>query len=69
MSSVRRTFAGVVLALLTILYLRSQQAAFTGEAAQYAEQIDRQPIQLLSLIIFLAALLLALIPDREAPAE
>jgi hypothetical protein len=65
MSSIRKTLSYVVLALLTLGYLASQWAALQGTAPDYSARVDVPPVQTLSLIIFIAALVLAFIPDRE----
>jgi hypothetical protein len=65
MSSVRRLLGIVVLAMLTLGYLASQYAILYGDPVGYAARVDIPQVKYLSLFLFLAALVLAVIPDRE----
>lgn len=67
MTKVRMMVAVVTMLLLAVGYLASQYAYFQGNAPDYAAKIDSPPVVALSLVIFLAALILFLIPEREEP--
>ncbi len=69
MTSLRRLLSYIVLSLLTLGYLASQWAALTGVAPDYAARVDIPQVKLLSLLLLVAALVLAFIPDREAENE
>jgi uncharacterized transporter YbjL len=69
MSSIRRLVGGIVMGLLVLGYLASQVAALTGTAAEYAARVDQLPVQMLSLFLFLTALGLAVVPDKEESAQ
>ncbi|MEZ0326873.1 MAG: hypothetical protein ACAH95_13315 [Fimbriimonas sp.] len=69
MSSLRRLLSYVVVALLTLGYLASQWAALNGTASDYAARVDIKEVKLLSLLLLIAALVLAFIPDREVEPE
>jgi hypothetical protein len=58
-------FSAVVLVLLGTGYLSSQYFALTGTAAQWGRMIDQPPVVWLSLGILVAAVALALLPERE----
>ena len=68
MSSVRRLLGIVVLALLTLGYLASQAAYLFGDPVAYASRVDIPQVKYLSLVLFLAAIVLALIPEKEEQA-
>ncbi len=65
MNKLRIGFGATVLALLTLGYVASQRAAFDGSATQYAATVDQPPIKLLSLLLFIGAIVLGLIPAKE----
>jgi len=67
MKKVRLLLGGISTLLLTVGYLASQQAAFTGQAKEYAEKVDRPEIVYLALVFFLAALVCFVLPDKEEP--
>jgi hypothetical protein len=67
MKKVRMLVAGVAMLLITAGYLASQFAYFQGTAAEYASKVDSPPVVMLSLVIFVTALVLFLVPDREEP--
>jgi hypothetical protein len=64
MSKVRTLLGGVILTLLTLGYLASQYAYFYGDPVDYAARIDQPQVKLLSLILFVALLVLAVVPDK-----
>ena len=66
MKSVRTLLSIVVIGLLALGYAASQVAALGGTAAKYAAQIDSPSIQWLALLILLASVALAFVPDKEA---
>lgn len=68
MRTVRRAFAWVALVLLGGGYLGAMVMALTGRAAEWAEKMDQPPIRLLALLIFLAAVVFAFLPEKEADA-
>ena len=65
MKKVRMLVAVVAMVLLAAGYLASQFSYFQGTASEYAAKVDTQPVVMLSLIVFLVALVLFFIPDRE----
>ena len=67
MTKVRLLVAGVTMLLMTVGYLASQYAYLNGNAVAYAAKVDTPPIVLLSLVLFIAALVLFFIPDHEEP--
>lgn len=69
MSKVRLLIAGITTALLTAGYLASQVAYANGTSAEYAAKVDQQPIVLLSLVLFLAAIALHFIPQSQEPED
>ncbi len=66
MGSLRRLLSYITLTLLTLGYLASQWAALNGTAPEYAARVDVTQVKLLSLALLVVALVLAVIPDREA---
>lgn len=65
MKSLRYGLSILTVVLLTAGYLGSQIAALNGTAADWAAKVDRPPIVSLALVIFLAALVLCFVRDRE----
>ena len=65
MSSVRRLMGYVVLGFLMLGYLASQYAYLYGDPERYAKAIDNPQVRLLSLVLFVGAIVLAMYPDRE----
>ena len=65
MKTLRTALLLVGAALLTLGYVMSQVAAFQGWAADYARKVDQPPVQKIALILFVAAITLAFIPDTE----
>jgi hypothetical protein len=47
-------------------YAASQYAVFTGTTESYAKKIDSPQTQLIALAILVAAIVLALLPNKEA---
>jgi hypothetical protein len=67
MKTLRVVLAAVSILLLLAGYLASQWAAFTGSAADYAAKADQTPIRILALVLLVAAIALAFVPEREDP--
>lgn len=65
MNRVRLWFAGLTSILIAVGYLASQNAYLSGRAAEYSAQVDVQPIVLLSLFMFVAAIVLFIIKDKD----
>ncbi len=65
MSKIRLLIAGITAALLAAGYLASQLAFMNGTAPDYAAKVDQPPIVLLSLVLFLAAVALCFIRDKQ----
>lgn len=65
MGLLRRLLGYIVLALLGLGYLASQYQALYGDAAAYSARVDIPQVKYLCLFLFLAALALAFVPDRE----
>ncbi len=55
-----------VLSVLSLLvgYLASQAAALNGTAGDYAQKVDAAPVRTMALVILIAALVCAVVPDR-----
>lgn len=49
-------------------YFASQAAFFGGTTAQYTQSLDASPLPILSLVLLLAAIALAFVPDKEDKA-
>lgn len=72
MTNLRAAFTSLVVALLALGWLGAALAAMKGEAAAWAEKVDGAqagPIRLLALVVLLAAIALAFVPDREAKVD
>lgn len=65
MKRIRVGLAVLSAILLAGGYAASQAAYFGGTAPDYAAKIDVNPVVMLSLVIFLAAVVLGFWPDRE----
>ena len=65
MRTVRLGISGITIALLTLGYLGSQYAAMTGTSREWAQRMDQPPVVLVSLVLFVGAVILFLLPDRE----
>lgn len=62
----------VSLALTVLLaggYAASQWAALTGQAVDYAKRVDVPTIQALALVLLVAVVALAFIPERTDEAK
>ena len=72
MTNLRAALTSLVVAMLALGWLRAAFAAMSGEAASWAEKVDgaqASPIRLLAFVVFLGAVGLAFVPDREAPVD
>jgi len=56
MNRIRLGLASIAIALLAAGYAASQIAYLGGRSADYAARIDQSPIILLSLVLFVAAI-------------
>lgn len=65
MKSLRTVLSVVSIVLLGLGYIASQIAAWNGSATEYARRVDEAPIRTLALLLLLAAVILAFVPDRE----
>lgn len=65
MKRIRLGLAVLSAILLVAGYAASQYATFTDTAPDYAAKVDTNPVVMLSLVIFLAAVFLGFWPDRE----
>ena len=65
MKSLRYGLSILVIVLLAAGYMGSQYAALNGTAADWAAKVDRPPVVSLALVLFLAAIVLCAIRDRE----
>ena len=65
MKLARMVITMMAVALLFGGFLASLSAAIQGTAAEYAQKIDVPPVRMLATIIFVGALILAFIPDKE----
>jgi uncharacterized membrane protein YdjX (TVP38/TMEM64 family) len=46
-------------------YLASQSSFLSGQSAEYTQRIESSPLPLLSLVLFLAIIILAFLPAKE----
>ncbi len=65
MTRIRLLLATIVSILLTAGYLASQLAFKNGSAAEYATKVDQAPVVLLSLGLFILAVIFLFLPDKE----
>jgi hypothetical protein len=65
MRTLRTALTAATLCLLCAGYAFSQISYFQGRFAEYAARIDVPPVQHLAGIMLVAAVILALIPDRD----
>ncbi|CAN1493200.1 hypothetical protein MCEMSE15_00258 [Fimbriimonadaceae bacterium] len=65
MKLARMVITMMAVALLFGGFLASLSASIQGTAAEYAQKIDVPPVRMLATIIFLGALVLAFLPDKE----
>ena len=67
MTRIRTLLTIVTALLLTLGYSASQLAWFAGPdaASEYARKIDQPPVRLLALVLLVAAVVLAFVPERE----
>lgn len=66
MNLLRTALALASILLLTVGYAASQFFALNGRAAEYVALVDKSSLAPVSLLILLAAIVLAFVPDREA---
>jgi len=65
MKLARMVITMMAMALLFGGFLASLSASIQGTAAEYAQKIDVPPVRMLATIIFLGALVLGFLPDKE----
>lgn len=65
MSTLRTALTAITLALLALGYAASQAAALQGRAPEYARAVDQRPIHWLALGVLGAALVLALVREKD----
>lgn len=66
MALIRLVVTAAGLLLMVGGYFASQQAYFSGTTAQYTQSLSKSPVWSLSLVLLGAAVVLALIPAKEA---
>ena len=64
MRTLRTAVIWATLVLLTLGYGASQYAYFAGDPSEYAHQVDTPPVSHVALLLFLAIVILAFIPDK-----
>ena len=69
MRTLRTALTAAALCLLCAGYAASQIAYFQGTFMEYAAKVDTPPIQRLALLLLIAAVILALIEDRNESDE
>lgn len=69
MKLARTVFSVMAVLLLGLGYAASQFAAFTGTQTEYAVKADQPQIRYLALLLLLAAIGLAFVPDREGDSR
>jgi len=60
----------IALVALTLVgggYAASQLAAIRGNHSTFALQMDQTPIRILASVVFVGAILMAFLPDHDAP--
>lgn len=65
MKRIRLLLAAISILMLVAGYATSQYAYFNGTAPDYAAAVDRPPVVVVALLIFVAAVVLGFLPDRE----
>jgi hypothetical protein len=65
MKTLRTALTAAALLLLCAGYAASQIAYFQGRFAEYSAKVDTPSIQHLALAFLIAAIVLALVPDKE----
>ncbi len=65
MKSLRLALSVLIIILLAAGYAGSQMATLNGTAADWAQKVDRPPVVTLALVLFLVAIVLSLVRDRE----
>lgn len=68
MKRIRLVLAAISALLLAAGYAASQLAYFNGTADAYAAKVDQGPIIGLSLVLFLVAIVLGFVPQKEDEA-
>ena len=69
MQNLRFLLLTIVVVLLSLGWLASVQAVFTGAAIEYHKKVDQPAVAMLALVLFLAALAAWLIPDRSSEQD
>ena len=67
MRDLRAAVTALVIALLVVGWGGAAWAAMEGKAGEWAIKADAAPIRLLALVVLVAAVVLAFMPDREIP--
>lgn len=65
MTNLRAAFTALVVALLALGWCGAAWTGVQGEAPAWAVRMDAPAIRTLALVVFVASLLLALVPERE----
>lgn len=65
MNTLRQAISVILIALLTLGYLGSQYARVYGDPQDWARKMDQPAIVGLSLVLFLSAVALFIIPEPE----
>jgi len=68
MKRIRLLLAAISAVLLAAGYAASQLAYFQGTPDTYAAKVDQGPVIGLTLLLFLVAVVLGFLPDREDEA-
>lgn len=69
MELIRLVVAGVTGVLLTGGYLASVSAYFGQDAPGYSARLAASPVPMLSLVLFIAIVVLAFVPSKEVETE
>ncbi|RYG49545.1 hypothetical protein EON79_00950 [bacterium] len=64
----RKSLAWVSLVILGGGYLGAMAMSLTHRETEWAEKMDQTPIRLVALLLLLAAIVFAFIPDKEKDA-
>jgi len=67
MSLLRYLLSIVALLALAVGYGASQYAFFTGQAPQYAQAVNHLAVKMFALLLLVAAVVLAFIPENKEP--
>lgn len=69
MRFIRQCLAIITVALLALGYVASVYSSVTGDGAAYAARVDVPAVKFVALLLLVALIIFAIIPDREEPSS